>query len=233
MVKKSKGILTLILVIITALVFGTAGVYAGTSVQKIQAYLNYGIKFKVNGETWTPKDADGKVLSPVIYNGSSYLPTKALAEALGAKIDWDGATTTIIIESNVADTQAGIPYKDDNTYSSDQQDKDIHHPILRDSIKQIIKQNTGPADRVERIYNLLTKYKQTTKNDRIDKQLARIIELREKLKNNKSDGAAQDIDQSLNDIADTVPDDLIDSTSTITPAPTPTPAPTLTTDNVQ
>ncbi|MBO8159312.1 copper amine oxidase N-terminal domain-containing protein [Thermosyntropha sp.] len=74
----------------------TVGAVAGSTSQVIQATLANDIKFMLNGKAWTPQ-IDGNNVSPIIYNGRTYLPARPLAEALGVKIDWDNATRTVIL----------------------------------------------------------------------------------------------------------------------------------------
>lgn len=74
----------------------TAGAVAGSTSQVIQATLANDIKFMLNGKSWTPQ-IDGKNLSPIVYQGRTYLPARPLAEALGVKIGWDANTKTVII----------------------------------------------------------------------------------------------------------------------------------------
>lgn len=74
-------------IIIATMVFGmaitgSAGVYAGTKLQKITAYLNHSIGFKVNGAAYTPVDNKGNTLAPITYNNTTYLPVRALADVL-------------------------------------------------------------------------------------------------------------------------------------------------------
>lgn len=40
------------------------------------------------------------LVAPKIINGSTYVPTRFIAESLGAKVDWDGATKTVIVNSD-------------------------------------------------------------------------------------------------------------------------------------
>lgn len=93
-----------------SLVFGATGFAAG-NVESIQAYLNHGIKFTINSNSWTPKDNNGVVLAPVILNGTSYLPAKAIVEAMGGQVQWNEATKTIAIttatETELIDPIAG------------------------------------------------------------------------------------------------------------------------------
>ena len=45
--------------------------FGAKTVDKIEAYLANDIKFKVDGESWQPKDVDGTLLYPIIFNGRS------------------------------------------------------------------------------------------------------------------------------------------------------------------
>lgn len=55
------------------------------------------IKLFVDDEIITPKDAEGNVVEPFIYDGTTYLPVRAVGEALGRDVDWDNETSTVVI----------------------------------------------------------------------------------------------------------------------------------------
>lgn len=59
------------------------------------AYRN--IQIMVNGERITPRDAQGRIVEPFIFNGTTFLPVRAVSEALGMTVDWDGPTSTVYI----------------------------------------------------------------------------------------------------------------------------------------
>ncbi len=81
-----------------ALVFGlTTGALAAGNMEAISAYLNRGIKIVYNGQTKTMNDANGKVIYPISYNGTTYLPVRAVAGMLGVDANWDGATSTVYL----------------------------------------------------------------------------------------------------------------------------------------
>ncbi|WP_336784920.1 hypothetical protein [Paenibacillus sp. MMO-177] len=84
-------------------VSGAAGVYAGTNMQKINAFLNYGIGFKINGSTYIPKDEKGNTLAPITYHDTTYLPVRALSNALNTPIQYDSKTNTIYIGTSTTD----------------------------------------------------------------------------------------------------------------------------------
>ncbi len=59
------------------------------------------IKIVINGTLIEPKDVSGKVVNPFLIDGTTYVPVRAITEALGKKIDWDGETKTIYITGDV------------------------------------------------------------------------------------------------------------------------------------
>ncbi|MCH5184589.1 MAG: family 10 glycosylhydrolase [Oscillospiraceae bacterium] len=63
------------------------------------AYINKAVKMTLNGSFFFPTESDSSPLYPITFNDSTYLPARAIAEALGAKVDWDPASNTVIIES--------------------------------------------------------------------------------------------------------------------------------------
>ncbi|MFK7695913.1 DUF4352 domain-containing protein [Paenibacillus sp. HJGM_3] len=73
------------------------GAYAASNLEEISAYLNKGLKITLNGKAWTPKDADGNVVYPITYDGTTYLPVRAAGEALGLKVGYDAATETVLL----------------------------------------------------------------------------------------------------------------------------------------
>lgn len=92
--KKTIRILALILVICLA---AGIGAFAADSYTKNLVANYVGVKLVVDGVTITPKDAKGNVVDPFIVDGTTYLPVRAVAEALGKEVDWDGSTKTVYI----------------------------------------------------------------------------------------------------------------------------------------
>ena len=67
--------------------------------KQINAYYN-DIKIMLNGQELIPKDAAGKVVEPFISDGTTYLPVRALSEALGLAVSYDGKTSTVYLGAN-------------------------------------------------------------------------------------------------------------------------------------
>lgn len=91
MKRKSKFILALVLM----LVFSTV-VFAARKVNITVTYDN--IKVVVDGkEVQFGKDTKGNQIEPFIYNGTTYLPIRAVGEALGKEVKWDSNTNTAFL----------------------------------------------------------------------------------------------------------------------------------------
>ncbi|WP_433945112.1 stalk domain-containing protein [Paenibacillus sp. SN-8-1] len=86
----------------------SAGVYAGANLQQIKAFLDPSIKFQVNGKPFQPQNDKGAALAPITYNGSTYLPVRAISNALGVAIDYNGQSNTIFLGEKLE----GVPIAD-------------------------------------------------------------------------------------------------------------------------
>ncbi|MCM3038481.1 stalk domain-containing protein [Paenibacillus motobuensis] len=92
-----KTLLSLIVVGMT--LSGAAGVYAGSKLEKISAYLNHGITFKVNGAVQSLTDSNGKKLVPITYQNTTYLPVRVISNMAGINVQFDAASQQIHLET--------------------------------------------------------------------------------------------------------------------------------------
>ena len=74
----------------------TIALAAGTYTQTLTAYYR-DIKLNINGQTVVPRDVNGNVVDPFIVDGTTYLPVRAVSEALGKTVDWDDGTSSVLI----------------------------------------------------------------------------------------------------------------------------------------
>ena len=90
-------------VLTIVLLFGTCvtGAYAdssGVSAQKkVMFYLKPDIAIEINGVRQVFKDANGKMVYPIVYNGTAYLPIRAISAIMKEPIEWDGGSKSIYI----------------------------------------------------------------------------------------------------------------------------------------
>lgn len=54
----------------------------------------------VNGIKLNPTDANGKAVAPILRDGTTYLPVRAIAQAFAKKVDWDGETSTVLLSDS-------------------------------------------------------------------------------------------------------------------------------------
>ena len=80
-----------------ATVDGTpSGTFAGSkgrgqALTKTTALSVSSISIEVNGQVFRPRDANGKAVSVFVYNGTTYAPLRALAEAYGLTVSYDNS----------------------------------------------------------------------------------------------------------------------------------------------
>lgn len=96
----------------TALLIAMATVFAlcATSLaasRVVSADLHYnGIKITLDGREIIPTDASGNPVEPFIIDGTTYLPVRGIASALGLDVQWDQATNTVILTQSKGEADA-------------------------------------------------------------------------------------------------------------------------------
>lgn len=81
----------------TVLLFGLVG-NAAASVAKQTVEIDYNdIKVTLNEQPIALVDANGDAVEPFTINGTTYLPVRAVANALDLEVGWDGETSTVLL----------------------------------------------------------------------------------------------------------------------------------------
>ena len=91
------------LALTSCMVVGAAAV---SQPQNVVATFRPDITLKVNGTTYNIRDTNGNLVSPLLYNGTTYLPLSALGRMLDAEVSWDAATNTVVVTD--ADTASSL-----------------------------------------------------------------------------------------------------------------------------
>lgn len=73
--------------------------------------IQTGVNIYVHDRTFTPTDANGNTVFPFIYNGTTYLPARAIANVFGAKVTWNGETQSVYIEKGQFGTQNDTAFR--------------------------------------------------------------------------------------------------------------------------
>lgn len=82
--------------IIGSVVGSVTPTLARNGAMQIQAVFK-NIRVCVDGVEMTPRDSAGQVIEPFIYNGTTYLPLRAIGEAVGKEVTWDGSSNTVYL----------------------------------------------------------------------------------------------------------------------------------------
>jgi len=86
-----------IFLISLCLLFSTS--YAESVKKNIDVYYD-NIKIFINDLPIDLKDGNGKTVEPFIFDGTTYIPVRTVAEALGKEVTWDEATKSVHITDN-------------------------------------------------------------------------------------------------------------------------------------
>ena len=99
MARRSKFTWFLTGILTAALVVGSIPTaLAALTARNIQIFS--GIKIYVDDQQLIPTDINGKQVDVFAYNGTTYLPVRAVSQALGKPVQWDGQTSSVYIGSH-------------------------------------------------------------------------------------------------------------------------------------
>lgn len=95
-------------IFVTLLCVGTVGTaYATVGSKTVQIDYN-DIRVILDGQQVNLIDANGGPAEPFAISGTTYLPVRAVANAFGLEVGWDGATRTVILNRPEASRQVYI-----------------------------------------------------------------------------------------------------------------------------
>ena len=94
--KITRGLATgLIMITSMGVAFG-----AGTQVD-IKAIMDSGVKIMYKDEAQKLVDVNGVTKDPIMYNGTTYVPIRSIADIFGVSIDWDNENRQVLLQDNV------------------------------------------------------------------------------------------------------------------------------------
>lgn len=105
--RKRTGALALCLCVLLNLLIASA---AAAEPSQVAVELRPSVTIVVDGVERTFYDVTGKEVHTIYYNGTHYLPVRAIGELMGKNVNWDGSTKTITLSSpRTAASAAGTP----------------------------------------------------------------------------------------------------------------------------
>lgn len=91
-------------IVITLFLLGTLS-FASQRFEYVERFYN-NIKITLNGIIIEPKDVNGNVVEPFIIDGTTYLPVRAICNALELKVNWNETTNTVELIDEQANKQS-------------------------------------------------------------------------------------------------------------------------------
>lgn len=87
--------------LVVTFVLGAGSVFAVQEyVRQVQAELRPDVKVTIDGQQQSFTDVNGNPVYPLLYNGSTYLPIRAIGNIMGKTVTWDERTNTVGLDSN-------------------------------------------------------------------------------------------------------------------------------------
>ena len=75
----------------------TSGVAVATNTTTLYDVITDGVKIVLDGKEFICTDANGNIVQPMIYNGTTYIPVRAVSSAFGKAVYWDGEEQTVYL----------------------------------------------------------------------------------------------------------------------------------------
>lgn len=69
--------------------------------ETISVQLRSDIEIYVDGEVQVLTDTNGNEISPIVYEGTTYIPLRLAGEIAGSTVSWDGTTNAINLDAAV------------------------------------------------------------------------------------------------------------------------------------
>lgn len=134
--------------VLTACLLCAAGIAVGVSaagiIQKVQSEIRPDFTVKIDGEVRTFKSADGKTVYPMLYEGTTYLPVRAIGELMGKTVYWYEEDKLIELKDE------GTTVTDADVIVNGKQDKDKNNGNSgkkpEDTVKPLNPDKTLPPD---------------------------------------------------------------------------------------
>ena len=140
-----------LLVAATLSVTTLAGIGAASLISEIKAELRKDFTIRVDGEKQTFRNADGDKVYPILFEGTTYLPVRAIGELMGKTVYWDEGEKEIDLrtedESTTTVTDADVIYNS----KDDKKDKPAKEEKPAKDTKEVDKENLITKEEAKKI----------------------------------------------------------------------------------
>lgn len=156
---KFKG---LVIGLLIGLTMANGLTFAKSGTELIEALYD-NIKIVVDGEEIQPKDANGQTVEPFIYNGTTYLPVRAIGNAIGKEVNWDGVKNVVYLGATPGNTENWLNVCEPYQYANCEEFRLSDNNYFTMSGKKYTNGYTmylwNPSKKAEALYNLDGKFK--------------------------------------------------------------------------
>ncbi|MCH5186853.1 MAG: RICIN domain-containing protein [Oscillospiraceae bacterium] len=119
--------------------------------------LGENVNIYISGAKFNPTDAQGKAVYPIIKDGTTYLPIRAIAQAFAKKVDWDGESSVVLI-SDTARIDTTKTYKivqsgTDSAIMTKDGSNDLEVRVFGGEVKAIWR--FAPVEGEDGFYNII------------------------------------------------------------------------------
>ena len=136
----------------------TGGIsYAASRSETIDVFYD-NIKIFIDGEELDPRDGDGEKVEPFIYNGTTYLPVRAVGQAVGKSVEWDGVEKVVYLGAKPGNVENWLDVCGPYQYKGCKEYRLTNNEYFTMSGKKYTNGYTmylwNPAGTAEALYNL-------------------------------------------------------------------------------
>lgn len=114
----------------------------------VSAFAFPDVSVAIDGETIVCKNASGEVVHPILQDGTTYLPVRAIAEFLSLDIAWDDATKSVFINGNPENAQLAEHvniFIGGNLFQAHDALGNVVYPVLQDGTTYLPIRAVGEA----------------------------------------------------------------------------------------
>lgn len=146
--------------LLTALLVCGLAVTAGARTGKVTQELDYrDIRVSLDGKVLDLRNAIGEKVEPFMFGGTNYLPVRALAEALGLNVAWDGKEVMVVLTTPEPEPEPEFPTV---TLVADPNGEPLKDPALEAETAPVTETPSGASNA-----GILDKYRVEIKRARL------------------------------------------------------------------
>ena len=116
-----------------------------------------GVNIYIDDQKLDPRDANGNPVEVFVYNGTTYLPVRAVGEAVGKTVQWDGKTNSVYLGKH-SSNKPSVWMKDMDYFTSEYDFRMEIFEQVKDNLNQTHTNAMAGHDKASRTYKLNGQY---------------------------------------------------------------------------